>query len=207
MRNVKEPEERKKEIIDTAERLFYTKGYAKTKITDIIEEMGMSKGIFYYYFKSKEEVMDAIITRVIDEDVAAVQIVANDNTLPVHEKVMRVLTTHHTKITENNRRFLSQITDVENPEILLKTIQQGIERLSPILVATVRQGIEEGVFQSEFPQETIELLLSAYTFQCLFRDQGKATPKAKAFISVLEKALCAETASFDYLLEILLHTG
>jgi hypothetical protein len=75
------------------------------------------------------------------------------------------------------------------------------------LAATVRQGIEEGVFQSEFPQETIELLLSAYTFRRLFGGQGKSTPQAKAFVSVLEKALCAETGSFDYLLEILIHAG
>jgi AcrR family transcriptional regulator len=210
LRNVKEPEERKKEIIDTAERLFFAKGYAKTKIADIIDEMGMSKGIFYYYFNSKEEVMDAIITRVIDEDVLAVKAVASNDSLSAHEKVSCMLMAHRAKITENDRRFIEQIQDVENPEMLLKTVQQAITRLSPILAEAVEQGIWENVFKTEYPNETIEFLLSAYTFQCLFgesessKSSVKATERAKAFIRLLERALCAEKGSFDYLFKILL---
>jgi hypothetical protein len=121
-----------------------------------------------------------------------------------------MLMAHRAKITENDRRFIEQIQDVENPEMLLKTIQQAITRLSPILAEAVEQGAREGVLETEYPNETIEFLLSAYTFQCLFGEGGalessvKATERAKAFISLLERALCAEKDSFNYLLEILL---
>ncbi|TKH46201.1 helix-turn-helix transcriptional regulator, partial [Bacillus cereus] len=69
MRIVKEYEERRKEILETAERLFLTKGYTKTTVNDILKEIGIAKGTFYHYFKSKEEVMDEIIMRIIKEDV------------------------------------------------------------------------------------------------------------------------------------------
>ena len=64
MRISKEYDERKNEILDTAERLFHTKGYEKTTINDILKEVNIAKGTFYYYFKSKEEVMDALIEMV-----------------------------------------------------------------------------------------------------------------------------------------------
>lgn len=71
MRIVKEAEEQKQAILDAAEILFTTKGYGKTTIMDILEAVGIAKGTFYYHFKSKEDVMDAIIERVVEKDVAA----------------------------------------------------------------------------------------------------------------------------------------
>jgi len=71
MRISKEPEERRNEILDTAEMLFFTKGYARTTVNDVLQVIGIAKGTFYYYFKSKEEVMDAVVVRFIDAGVAA----------------------------------------------------------------------------------------------------------------------------------------
>jgi len=55
MRIVKEYDERRNEIIDTAKKLFITKGYNKSSVNDILNEIGIAKGTFYYYFASKEE--------------------------------------------------------------------------------------------------------------------------------------------------------
>ena len=65
MGNRKEPEERKKEILDIAEELFIAKGYDNTSTTDILERVGIARGTMYYHFKSKEEILDALIDRVI----------------------------------------------------------------------------------------------------------------------------------------------
>ena len=203
MRSVKPPEERKQEIMETAERLFFANGYSKTKITDIINEIGMSKGIFYYYFKSKEDVMNAIIANVINKDVAAVTSIATDKNLNAHEKVFRILSAHREKITENYRCFMKQFNNAENPEILLKTMRLAISRLLPLLVEAAEQGIREGVFTLERPYETIEFLLSAHTFQSFFGDHLKAPQKNDAFILMLENALGADKGSFDYLRDML----
>lgn len=53
---------KKKEIIvETARKLFLEKGYESTKVEDITKEMGISKGNFYTYFKSKEEIFLEIL--------------------------------------------------------------------------------------------------------------------------------------------------
>lgn len=60
-RITKEPAERRQEILDTAMKLFYEKGYEKTSITDIAKSMGVAQGLCYRYFASKEEIFDTAI--------------------------------------------------------------------------------------------------------------------------------------------------
>ena len=64
MRIVKNAEERKMEILDTAEHLFETQGFDNTSTNDILNEIGIARGTLYYHFKSKEEILDAIISRL-----------------------------------------------------------------------------------------------------------------------------------------------
>ena len=64
MRIVKEPEERKREILETAMRLFYEKGYEKTSITDIAKAIGIAQGLCYRYFPSKESLFAVSYTHL-----------------------------------------------------------------------------------------------------------------------------------------------
>ena len=61
MRISKDPAERKQEIIETAMRLFYEKGYEKTSISDIAREMNVAQGLCYRYFPSKEALFDTAV--------------------------------------------------------------------------------------------------------------------------------------------------
>ncbi len=60
-RVTKSIEERRQEIIDTAIRLFYERGYEKTSISDIAKEMGVAQGLCYRYFSSKEELFETAL--------------------------------------------------------------------------------------------------------------------------------------------------
>ena len=60
-RVTKEPEERRQEILDTAMKLFYEKGYEKTSMTDIACALHIAQGLCYRYFPSKEALFDAAI--------------------------------------------------------------------------------------------------------------------------------------------------
>lgn len=51
---------RRNEFVDAAERLFQQNGIVDTTISSIVKEMDVAKGLFYYYFKSKDDVIDAI---------------------------------------------------------------------------------------------------------------------------------------------------
>jgi AcrR family transcriptional regulator len=48
-------------IVAEADRLFYERGYELTSFSDIADAVGISRGNFYYHFKSKDEILDAVI--------------------------------------------------------------------------------------------------------------------------------------------------
>jgi AcrR family transcriptional regulator len=48
-------------IVAAADQLFYRQGYEHTSFSDIAESVGVSRGNFYYHFKTKDEILDAVI--------------------------------------------------------------------------------------------------------------------------------------------------
>ena len=54
------------QIVAAADELFYRVGYGQTSFTDIAEAVGISRGNFYYYFKTKDEILDAVIDRRLE---------------------------------------------------------------------------------------------------------------------------------------------
>lgn len=70
MRVVKDPQERRQEILEHAIRVFARKGYDKTSISDIAKEMNISQGLCYRYFASKEEIYDAALDMYAEDIVA-----------------------------------------------------------------------------------------------------------------------------------------
>lgn len=206
MRISKKPDERKNEILDAAEMLFGTKGYSKTTINDILNEVGIAKGTFYYYFQSKEEVMDAIVGRYIEAGVEAAKAVVTAPGLTAHEKLLGILMAQKPD-TGRKEQMIDQLHQINNAEMHQKSLVETILQLTPVLTEVIEQGIEEGVFQTAYPRETIEFLLVSSQF--LF-DEGifewephERLQKAAAFTSIMEKTLGAEEGSFSYILGVI----
>lgn len=89
-----------------------------------------------------------------------------------------------------------------------KSLVQSIIHLSPVLTEILEQGIEEGIFSTSYPQETIELLLSSA--QVIF-DEGlfqwkpeEMMRRVKAYIKMMEVSVGAKEGSFNYMLEVLM---
>ncbi len=62
-RKKKDTNSRKKQLVDAATKLFFSKGYTDTSVRDILNETNdrtASPSVFYYYFKSKEDIYNAV---------------------------------------------------------------------------------------------------------------------------------------------------
>lgn len=90
-RRTKEPAVRKQEFVETARRLFEKRGYENTSVDDIVGRMGVAKGLFYYYFKSKEELLGTLVDGMIGRTVAAFEAVAARRDLSTLEKIQALL--------------------------------------------------------------------------------------------------------------------
>ncbi|MCC0700249.1 TetR/AcrR family transcriptional regulator [Clostridioides sp. ZZV15-6383] len=208
MRIVKDPEERKSEILDTAEMLFCTKGYSKTTVNDILNEVGIAKGTFYYYFKSKEEVMDAIITRIIDNDINIAKKIALNPEIPVLEKFFQILMSQRPKVGDNKEKVIQQFHLPNNAEMHQKTIVKTILNFTPILAEVVEEGVREGIFNTKYPKETIEFLIASS--ECIFDEsmfswnKDEMLQKTKAFVHIMEITLGADKGSFDFVHDMII---
>ena len=80
MRTVKDPDTRKQEILSGALLVFAQKGYDKTTISDIARELGISQGLCYRYYASKEEIYDAAVEE------AEYERLSSQNQKPVSKK-------------------------------------------------------------------------------------------------------------------------
>ncbi|MFD0870842.1 HTH-type transcriptional repressor KstR2 [Chlamydia abortus] len=206
MRISKKPEERRNEILDAAEMLFTTQGYSNTTVNDILNKVGIAKGTFYYYFQSKEEVMDAIVMRFIDLGVQAAKQIAANPDLQAHEKIFQILMAQKPD-AGRKEQMIEQLHEVNNAEMHQKSLVETILQLTPVLTEVIEQGIAEGAFRTPYPKETVEFLLVSSQF--LF-DEGifdwspeEWMQKALAFTYVMEKTLGAERGSFSYVLEMI----
>ena len=202
MRTVKEHSERRNEILDCAETLFTSKGYAQATINDILEALNIAKGTFYHYFPSKEVLMDAVISRFIDTELVAAKIIADDSSLSAHEKMFRILTGSG-RNNGHSMRLEIEARAVNNAEMHQKTMASIVLGLSPLLAEIVIQGTNEGTFKTQYPKECIEILLSASEFLLhgtVFQwSKAEILQKAKAISWTAEKILGVEEGKFRYL--------
>ncbi|MDJ0630171.1 MAG: TetR/AcrR family transcriptional regulator [Rhodobacter sp.] len=201
-RIVKAPEERRAEIVETADRLFREHGYAKCSVEMIIREIGVAKGTFYYYFKSKPDILEAIVNKTLSQIVEMAEGVANDPSLGAMQKMEALLGNSHIG-DEDSLQVAEMLHLPENRELHELTNIQTVLQLSPILARIVEQGITEGVFDVEKPLETIQFLFTGSQFLTDGDMFGftEAELRARRLVTqtIIEKALGAEPGSFHFM--------
>jgi len=202
MKNTERTALRKTEILDIAERLFLEKGYEKTTINDILIASGMAKGSLYYHFKSKEDVLDGIIERIAEQITLKAWAIANDPALTAHEKIFHIIASSDISGT-SNEQVLEELHKSSNALLHQKSIVQTLHAIAPIMAGVVEQGIQEGIYSTQYPLESVEILLIAGQF--IF-DAGifswtpeEAQAKMLAFISITESVLGAAPGSFLFI--------
>jgi len=161
-RIVKDPDVRRSEILDVAHRLFYQKGYERTSIQNIITEIGIAKGTFYHYFRSKQDLLDVMIKRMVEQKLQSLELVVADEHLSALEKFERFFG-DLADWKGANRDFFLDLLPIwykdENAIVRYKVQSGSMERTMPFLVQIIEQGLAEGVFAAEYPADIAEIVL------------------------------------------------
>lgn len=201
-RVVKAPEERRAEIVETAERLFREVGYARCSVERIIGEIGVAKGTFYHYFKSKPDILETIVDRTLDQIVEMAETVAADPSRDALSKMELLLSGSH--LGDDRSLGVAEMLHLpENRELHELTNIQSVLRLSPILAKVVEQGNREGVFSVDRPLETIQFLFTGAQFLMdggLFNfTEEELRARREVAQTIIEHALAAEPGSFRFM--------
>ncbi len=161
-RIVKAHDERRSEILDVAQELFYTKSYEQTSIKEIIDSVGIAKGTFYHYFPSKLQLLDELVERMLAHTIAIVEPIVEDEDLDALEKFHLFFGTIENWKIENREFFkglLQVYYDDDNALLRYKIKSASIAATAPPLAKIIWQGIEEGIFDTGYPDEIGESII------------------------------------------------
>lgn len=196
--------QKRKELLATAESIFLQKGYEQASIDDILKASGISKGAFYHYFKSKEEVLVASIENLLDEAVAFLQPIVDDPNLGAMDKFV--------KFMEQKTAF--QTEKLEYAALLGKLMQSDVfqqkyvltmsQKMVPLFAKIIQQGVDEGVFQVSYPYETADILIrvivgvpNSYAYDEYMSDDEKRRRYLLSLREVIAGALGIEKNAFS----------
>ena len=167
MRDVKEPEIRRAEIMDAAMLLFIEQGYTNTTTQDIVDKVNISRGLLYYHFKNKEDILYCLVERYSEKLLRDIYVIVNDDDKTAIEKIRAFIdaTIISTDNVSAEGTELQKTVDLkENRYMLDKLSHKLIEKLTIYFERIINQGISEKVFSVKYPSETAEFLMTAYVF-------------------------------------------
>ena len=194
MRIVKTAEERRNEILDAAEQLFNRHGYEGTSTNDILAQVGIARGTLYHHFSSKEAIMDALIERQTERMLATARAIAADRSRPVVERIAGAIMALKASGGGRNE-IVSHLHKPQNALMHLKTQQAVISGLTPILADIVREGMEQGLFDTPFPRESTEMAvvyaITMFDGELAPSSEEKLAAKITAFLHNTERLLGA----------------
>ena len=196
---------KKEFILDTAEKMFVEQGFDQTSIAQILDATQIARGTLYYYFTSKEEIMDAIIERWISRSFEQMHTWVERKGLSILERLMGALAALNMK--EEGQEILDHLHAPQNALLHEKTNQILLSKAPKILSPLLQEAIQAGEMQTAYPYESIEMMLTYSlqifntSFQTLNRQEQEQ--KVQAFIYLLEKIFQTKEGYFSPLTQLI----
>ncbi|MDW2798010.1 TetR/AcrR family transcriptional regulator [Clostridium boliviensis] len=204
MRIIKDADQRKNEILDAAEQLFTQKGFDGTSTNEILEAVGIARGTLYYHFKSKEDIMDALIQRHSSRLLKAAKEIAEDKDKSVYERIIQSVMT--LKMDQSGKEVIEHIHRPQNALMHQKVQRTMLNGLTPILAKIICEGIEQGLFHTPFPYECVEMLVvyasTVFDGDMLDINPQEYAPRANALIFNVERMLGVKSGTLSFALQI-----
>lgn len=162
-RTPQDPQVRITEILDAAEHLLAIKGYRGTTISDIAKEMGVAQGMFYYYFKSKEGIIEALFNRQSSSLILKVKDLACSSITP-SEKMGLAIGIVINGVQYKDKVLLNTLYDEQNLHVKDKLIRQAQQALTPWVLKIIEEGIVNQDFYVSDPKTSLDFTLTIMDF-------------------------------------------
>jgi AcrR family transcriptional regulator len=174
-RNERRKEQRPEEIMEAALEEFAAKGYAETRLDDVASRAGISKGLVYVYFKTKEELFKAVIRSFIIPRVDALIREVERSRRSSEEMLRGPLLSFMKEFAKSRKRIVVRLLIAEgpkHPDLLDFYHREVISRGMRLVRLILTRGVTSGEFRpspyQDFPQLFVAPMLLAMIWQMLF---------------------------------------
>lgn len=184
-----EYEKKRGQILDAAQRLIYTRGYAQLTIQDVLDELQISKGAFYHYFDSKQSLLEALALRLAEEVEALCAAIVRATHVPALTRLQQFFdaagrwkTARRDYLLELLRAWYAD----DNALVRLHGQALSERRIVPLLAALIADGAREGALSTPFPDEAAAIAQALLTSMgdrfahLLLSDLPRAEARARA---------------------------
>jgi len=197
---------RKEAFLDVAQRLIQTKGYDAMSVQDVLDELDASRGAFYHYFDSKRELLEAVVDRFADLAMESVAPILSDPQLTAVQKLEGVFA-GIARLKAEQKDLVLAILDAwmsdGNALVREKLRHMTTTRLGPMLSTVIGQGVEDGLFTSDSPDETALVLLTLIQgFQVVAGEIFIARQAGTMTFEAVRRMFAAYTEAFERILGI-----
>lgn len=143
-RIVKQPDIRREELLNIGVRLYFDAGEKGISIQQVVKQADVATGLFYYYFKSKDDFLDEALNYYIDENISLFEVILENDTLTAYEKLDEVLNAYsqyaHKMIPLRSNKAFHTERHYALTEKLIARLHSKVSKL-------LMQGLSENVFE------------------------------------------------------------
>lgn len=158
----KQPEERREELLDAAWELFTEQGWDATTVQDVIERVGIAKGTFYHYFSTQEDLLDAVLNRIANQNLAAALKNVQSPDLDAVQRLNRFFAQSvqwRVKHIAMIKQVIKVVYRPENRVVRQRLWTKSSSLAMPIISEILRQGVDEGNMVVEDHDMSAEMLI------------------------------------------------
>ncbi|WP_409343009.1 TetR family transcriptional regulator [Paenibacillus sp. MBLB4367] len=196
-------EQRKRQILDAAERVFIRKGYEPATLKDIVQETDMSRGWIYLYFQTKEEIFEALAARMDEENERGMEALLKDSQT-VWEAIETMLSRQKEDMAAASggaapvyyEYFMTGWRDEKRRGLLKRRYGESIAAFAKLL----QTGADRGEFAPQLPLELIAKIAASHiegiTTHALAvgPEQAEANGQIDALIAYIRQLLGVKNA-------------
>ena len=194
------PDDRPQEILDAALKVFAERGYRNTRLEDIGEAAGVTKGAIYHYFANKEELLLRAIEHRREEAFGRIEEVLRDKNAPVSTRLRLVVRRWFGSVPEERLAVVTLLVQGiahEAPDAFRRWLAGGPSASAKLIASLVREGQARGEFRVDADADVAaRMLISGLLQQTVWQQYRTDVPD----LAVVQDRLV------DSALELFLHS-
>lgn len=192
------------QILDALQALLKSKNIQNISVSEIAQTAGIGKGSIYYYFPSKDSIVDALVERNYEKPLETAKSLARQTDISPFTRMAMIFQACRNSTSAFRARAGAELSDDrEDAFIRQKYIRHLISEMKPVLTEIIQQGIQEGQIHFDYPAALAEIVLIVLTVKLdngLYPTDPEDTEETiRGLISLLEQGTGNPSGSLNFL--------
>ena len=192
-------------ILDSLQKLLESRNLQTISVSEIAQTAGIGKGSIYYYFPSKDAILDALVERNYEKPLATAKNLSFQTEIPPFTRMAMIFQACRNSSSEYLRSREGKGTGAQEESFLhQKYLNHLITELKPVLAEIIRQGIEKGEISFDKPDALAEIVLIILTVKMdntlIPSSREEIENTIAGLVSLLEKGTDNPPGSLNFLM-------